>query len=373
MTTEPPSVRGQPGVAAITMAPGAGGIAYTARLVHRAVAEIWDREPWTLTLDPARTGAVSLRERARFAARLVAGQLAGGVSRLVFDHVGIARVQALVPRRVRAPYVVLLYDRDAWSPDLAPARKEALRRAAARIAVSRFTAERVRRAHPDVGPVWECPLALLPPGDDQGVVDRGLLARVAPRSALIVSRISSADRYKGHDELLSCWRRVVEATGGAQLVVAGTGDDLPRLERKARDLGIAEHVLFTGFVPDATLQALLRTVSVFVMPSRGEGFGLVYLEAMRAGLPCIASDRDAAREVVVHGETGFLVDPDDPEALVSAVAALVTAGAGAREMGAAGRGRFEAQYSFPSFRARFGALLEEAFGAPAPPNGSGLP
>ena len=91
---------------------------------------------------------------------------------------------------------------------------------------------------------------------------------------------------------------LLAARPGARLVVAGDGDDRPRLEARAAALGLGGAVLFTGFVSEATLAELYRRAAVFVMPSLGEGFGLVYLEAMRAGKPCVAARGSAAEEVV---------------------------------------------------------------------------
>ena len=78
---------------------------------------------------------------------------------------------------------------------------------------------------------------------------------------------------------------------------------------------ISNNVLFTGFVPDEKLHAYYEHCDVFAMPSRGEGFGLVYLEAMAYGKPCIGSNVDAAKEVISDGETGYCVDPDNIEEL----------------------------------------------------------
>jgi phosphatidylinositol alpha-1,6-mannosyltransferase len=93
------------------------------------------------------------------------------------------------------------------------------------------------------------------------------------------------------------------------------------------------------------------------MPSRGEGFGLVYLEAMRAGVPCIGALDDAAGEVVVNGETGLLVRQSDRAALAGAIAALLGDPPRARAMGRAGQARYESHFTFDAFRDRLAAVL----------------
>jgi glycosyltransferase involved in cell wall biosynthesis len=99
-------------------------------------------------------------------------------------------------------------------------------------------------------------------------------------------------------------------------------------------------------------------IAVFAMPSAREGFGLVYLEAMRAGRPCIGSTSDAAGDIIVQGETGFLVDRADGPALSGAIVSLLTDGARRAAMGEAGRKRFEAHFTADRFAARFRDILD---------------
>src|SRR5262249_26087317 len=107
----------------------------------------------------------------------------------------------------------------------------------------------------------------------------------APGFALIVGRMAAAERYKGHDLLLDVWPKVAAAVPDARMVVVGGGDDRARLEARAAALGGG--VVFAGSLAPAALARRYRECAFFVMPSRGEGFGIVYLEAMRAGKACI--------------------------------------------------------------------------------------
>ena len=98
-----------------------------------------------------------------------------------------------------------------------------------------------------------------------------------------------------------------------------------------------------------------RRSAAFAMPSRNEGFGLVYLEAMKAGKPCVAARGSAAEEIVADGETGLLVEPG-PEPLAAALAALLDDPARATRLGEAGRRRWEERLSFARFREALAAL-----------------
>jgi phosphatidylinositol alpha-1,6-mannosyltransferase len=145
-------------------------------------------------------------------------------------------------------------------------------------------------------------------------------APVTSAYALIVGRMNSEERYKGHDALIELWPRVREAVPDARLVIAGDGDDATRLRKKAQMSG-AEGVVFAGRVSDSRLAALYRDATFFVMPSTQEGFGLVYLEAMSAATPCIASP-GAPEEIIRDGIDGVIVDSANRNALCDAMVRL---------------------------------------------------
>lgn len=349
------------GLAVITLRKAGDGVAYVGRLLARSLADLEGVAPWIATLEPARLDGVTLGERARFLLRIAAAQAAGRVDCLIFNHLAIARTQALLPPGLRVPHAVFLNGVEIWDRELRPEQRRALTSARLRLAISYHTARRVEAEQPDLGPVLPCPLGLLDEAPSDSPVDSALLSQVRPRSALIVGRMSIAERYKGHDELLECWSAVRARVPDAQLVIAGRGDDVPRLEEKARSLGLADAVLFTGFVDESTLEAMRRRVALFTMPSRGEGFGLVYVEAMRSGLPCVAASDDAGGELVVDGETGFVVRQADRDALSQSIATLLEDESQRRAMGESGRARWAKEYTYMAFRNRLAAALDCAF------------
>ena len=142
----------------------------------------------------------------------------------------------------------------------------------------------------------------------------------------------------------------------AILAIAGDGDDRPRLEMKARGLNIERSVTFTGRIPDDALAALYARCRFFVMPSRDEGFGLVFLEAMRAGKPCIGG-AGAAAEIIEHGVTGLVIDPCNRDQLVTAMLCLYGDQALCARLGSAGRERFLSTFTDHHFQARFAASV----------------
>ncbi len=332
----------------------------------------------------------------------------------IYDLLGPARIQAWLPAPVAAPYLVTLYGIEVWRP-LAGARARALRRAAIRLATSDHTRAEARRIQGEVGPIEVLPLCLEERAPD-GTRDEALLDRAGSGFLLIVGRMAASERYKGHDELLEALARMnaaepspqaagtlrprpIEPAGKVQprpiepagsvrpspiepagnvrpslqaagsvrprLVIAGGGDDRPRLEARARELGLAGQVLFAGFVSEATLAELYRRCAVFVMPSRGEGFGLVYLEAMRAARPCVAARGTAAGEIVLDGETGLLVEAGSAADLAAALESLLRRPERARALGEAGLRRYRQVYTAERFRARLWPHLDRLAGTRA--------
>ncbi|HEY7215274.1 MAG TPA: glycosyltransferase family 4 protein [Thermoanaerobaculia bacterium] len=282
-------------------------------------------------------------------------QIANRGAAYVFDLLGPARVQSFVPAPLRAPYLMPLYGIEVWRP-LDWDRRRALLQATARFAISAHTLERARPFCPDLGGTAVVPLAL-EEREPAGEADAALLDRLGRGFLLIAGRMAAGERYKGHDQLLEALPNLLAEHPKTRLVIAGDGDDRGRLEAKAA-LGVAEAVTFTGFVSEATLAELYRRCAAFAMPSLGEGFGLVYLEAMRAGKPVLAARGSAAEEIVRHSETGLLVDPDDRDELTAGLARLLGEPETAARLGEAGRARWQREFGIERFRERLRPLLE---------------
>jgi len=137
---------------------------------------------------------------------------------------------------------------------------------------------------------------------------------------LTVGRFSAAERYKGHDRVIRVLPRLAAAGHDVAYLVVGDGDDRARLECIARESGAAERVTFAGAVKETELPDYYRAADAFAMPSVGEGFGIVFLEAAATGLPVVAGNRDGSVDALREGALGRLVDPADEFALENALA-----------------------------------------------------
>jgi phosphatidyl-myo-inositol dimannoside synthase len=270
---------------------------------------------------------------------------------VIATHLHLAPAALMFTAR-GASLTTLLCGVEAWKP-LTRVQRAALNRSARLIAISAFTRDRFQAANVDFArrDVDVCHLGVCPlthTNDD----DRAAL----PPSALIVGRMAGDERYKGHDPLLDIWRGVADAVPGATLRIVGDGDDRARLEQKAAALGLRDQVAFLGPIGEDALQREYAHCTAFVMPSRDEGFGFVFVEAMRAGRACVGS-RGAASELIVDGETGWLVEPGDNAQLLQAVVRVLRDRVAADAMGARGRTRFLQQFTEERFRARFKPLM----------------
>ena len=127
----------------------------------------------------------------------------------------------------------------------------------------------------------------------------------------------------------------------------------------AADSPASARIEFLGFVPEEAMDELWSKTTVFAMPSRGEGFGLVYIEAMRFGIPVVASTHDAGREVNIDGRTGYNVDMDSPSELPERLIHLLANPDLAAALGQAGARRWYDEFRFSAFQERFIPFLNE--------------
>jgi glycosyltransferase involved in cell wall biosynthesis len=150
-------------------------------------------------------------------------------------------------------------------------------------------------------------------------------------------------RQKGLDVLIRAMKPIGDAVPDARLLIAGEGPERPALERMAYGLGLEDRVSLLGHRND--VEHLMRRAWLLVHPARWEGFGLVLLEAMRLGLPVVATGVSAIPEIVVAGTTGLLVPPDNPVAIADAVIGALNDERFRRDAGARGFQRLVERFS----------------------------
>ncbi len=276
---------------------------------------------------------------------------------VLFDLVGLARsIMLPIPPFPPPRHAIFVHGIELGAAG-AGARAKALGSAECVLVNSEFTAAGLRELLPETGErIRVVPLCIDP---DRVATWEAAPASSPPRepAVLIVGRMSPEERGKGHDHLIEAWPGVRRQLPAAELWVVGGGEDVPRIQARARDLGVGDAVRFLGRVTDDELRDLYQRASLFAMPSRQEGFGLVYAEAMWHGLACLGSTADAAGQVIRDGETGVLVPYADVAAIGAAVAGLLADPGRCRALGEAGARRARQVFSYPRFRADFLAAL----------------
>jgi phosphatidylinositol alpha-1,6-mannosyltransferase len=178
--------------------------------------------------------------------------------------------------------------------------------------------------------------------------------------ALMLSRLHRREHYKGHREMLEAWPLVLQRQPNASLWIAGEGDLRPDLEGVVAERALGGSVRFWGRVSEEQKEALIGQARALVLPSRGEGFGLVYLEGMRLGRPCLVSTKDGGGEVVQPPHCGLTADPTDPQALAEGVAQLLVDNAGWRHWSRSARERYELHFTADGFQHRLVSALMSA-------------
>jgi asparagine synthase (glutamine-hydrolysing) len=233
---------------------------------------------------------------------------------IVCGHIGQLPVAWLAQKLNRSlRYYLVAHGIEVWRK-FTPLERTALRGAERIFCVSDYTRRELLR-HCSLLPsrVSVLPNALDPVFPIEGGKP---LANCAP-TILVVTRVTYADRYKGVQHVIEAMPAIRTAIPDARLRIVGRGDDVPRLQQLCANLGITDTVQFTGYIDDASLLEELRTCRLFALPSRKEGFGLVFLEAMAQGRPCLGAAAGGIPEVITP-ETGVLVGYGDVEAIARA-------------------------------------------------------
>lgn len=377
MSASPPSRR-----KVLVLAPslqGIGGIQNYIRTAVDALREVSDSDRVRVVAVPeearARNGGPSaLRASAkiRFFISALAVVVTWRPDLILCAHVGLAPACRLMQKLTRTPYWVVLYGIEVWG-DLPPAKRAALQGAARLASITQFTLDATVRRHR----LAQTLAVILPPTLPRQLASSAIdgshnrTSNAAPVESqppvvLTVGRLSASEQYKGHDVMLEAWPSILRRVPDAQYWIVGDGDDRARLESKSKQLGIAGSVRFTGSVSSEELALCYDRCRVFAMPARteldgtiprGEGFGIVYLEAMARGKPVVGPRNGAPAEFIHSGQHGLLVDPRSTAEVAGAIVELLTNPDRANEMGVSARQWVNGEFSFESFCGRLREAL----------------
>jgi glycosyltransferase involved in cell wall biosynthesis len=265
--------------------------------------------------------------RLRYVAAALRLMLRGRADIVMCCHLRLLPLAWLAARWQGVPLVLVIFGIDAWERPRNPLLPLLLRQVDRVLSISRITTERFAAwSGFPAAAILELPPCIDLAGFAPGPRDPALEARyglAGKRVIMTFGRLVSQARAKGMDEVLAVLPSLLRRWPDLAYLIAGDGPDRARLETLAAAPALAGHVVFAGRVDEAEKAAHYRLADVYAMPSRGEGFGIVLLEAMACGIPVIASSRDGGRDAARDGALGRLVDPDDPAALEAAILAAL--------------------------------------------------
>lgn len=275
----------------------------------------------------------------------------------IVGHIGQAPVAWVLQKigLIRS-YILVLYGIEAWRR-VVWLDRQAARGAVCIVAITHYTAWEFSQ-HNGVPPDR---MRIIPPalGEEKIELPRGRQEVGRDLAILTVGRLLVTERYKGVDTLIEAVEKARSDGAKVHLTIAGDGDDLPRLKKLASRLGLNRHVAFLGAVSDERLRCLYEECDVFAMPSKGEGFGIVFLEAMRHGKPCIGGNHGGTPEVITHGVDGYLVDYGDVGQLTRYLVTFSQNPALRQQMGCRGYEKVRGKYLFSHMQGGWFSLLDE--------------
>lgn len=286
--------------------------------------------------DPLFSGNVTWRSVCQFpgATQTIAFTLIGGwqcaIKRpavIVSGHVNFLPAVRWLYRIFKLPFVAFMYGIDVWTP-LRNSIQSALQEASVLFSISDYTTKQAVAAQKLGGrQIHYLPCTFATTRYVIGPKPSILLERYGLRPdqpvLLTVSRLAASEQYKGHEQVLQALSSVAAASPDVRYIIGGTGDYADTLKQRAKELGVAGHVIFAGFIPNDELAAHFQLCDAFVMPSRGEGFGIVFLEAMGCGKPVIGGNQDGSVDALDGGRLGVLVDPLNIEELAESISQIL--------------------------------------------------
>ncbi|MEW6491134.1 MAG: glycosyltransferase [Cyanobacteriota bacterium] len=262
-----------------------------------------------------------------FAAQIIGFGLWQRPNLVISTHVNFTPAAYWLKRLSGIPYWAVAHGAEAWNIQR-PSLQAALHHADRILAVSDYTRDRILKEHNlDPEKVFLLPNTFdasrfqIAPKPQKLLNHYGLTANQP--IILTVGRLDSSDQYKGYDQIVRALPEIRRQIPDVHYILVGQGDDCPRIEQLIHQLNLQACVTLAGFVPDEELCDHYNLCDVFAMPSKGEGFGIVYLEALACGKPTLGGNQDGAIDALRQGELGALVDPDDVDAIAKTLVQLL--------------------------------------------------
>lgn len=245
---------------------------------------------------------------------------------IICAHINFCFLLLIICELFKIRYVLITYGQDIWQIKNR-FRIKVLKNARLIISVSSYTADKIRKELPEL----EKRIFIIPPPIDTtrfspNKKSESLLKKYnldGYKVALTVTRLSCHDKDKGCDKVIEAMPKVIKVFPNLKYLLVGDGGDIFRLKKLTRELGIEDYTIFTGFISAENLLDYYNLCDLFIMPSKQEGFGMVFLEALACGKPVIVGNQDGSKEALLNGKLGILVNPDEINQLEKAMVKIL--------------------------------------------------
>jgi len=242
---------------------------------------------------------------------------------IICGHVNFSLLCRALTTVFNIPYFTITHGIEAWN--LNRLKIFGLEHSKKILSVSNFTKSKILEQLPDYPEENIIILAnavdtqrFRPEEKPKYLMDK-LNLRNEDKIILTLARLSKRERYKGYDKVIIAMKEVIEEIPNARYVLGGFGDDMERIKRLIKDNDLDAGVVLAGFVPPSETADYYNLCDIFVMPSRQEGFGIVFIEALACGKPVIAGNQDGSCDALLNGQLGILVDPFDTHEIAVAI------------------------------------------------------
>lgn len=275
---------------------------------------------------------------------------------LFVGHIGLSPISYWLKKLGKVgSYHVILHGIEAWR-SVSAIERRALMAATSLIATTGFTARECANYN-EIPPSQFHVIPLC--ADESHTTPSPTFKLNGEFKLLCVARQDASEQYKGFENIFQALAKLQATQPNIHLNMVGTGNDQVRLKSVVDEIGLSQQVTFWGALSDEDLVAAYRDCDVYVMPSKNEGFGIVFLEAMRWGKPCIGGNNGGTPEVIEHGVDGYIVDYGDIEALAYYICQLSCNQNLRHVMGERARITVAAKFSKSLFFKRYTAIINQ--------------
>ena len=242
---------------------------------------------------------------------------------IICGHINFSPLCYMIQKLLQIKYVILTHGIEVWNIS-GKLKLKALKQSHMITSVSDFTKHKIIEQVPEARDKVQLLFntvdgSLFCPKQKPAYLMRRYDLGEDDKVILTVARLNKAEQYKGYDKVLDVLPEILKLIPSAKYMIVGTGNDLENVRRLVERLDLEKSVILTGYVSDSELTDHYNLSDIFVMPSEGEGFGIVFLEAIACGKPVIAGNKDASKEPLLNGELGILVDPNNTKELGIAI------------------------------------------------------